>query len=80
VDSEASKYLARSFLLPALGLVAVAALAWNCQPSDWERLVYPGALIVGLAGVFNLNEGFKTWAVLRYGKGKANGEEVEGGK
>lgn len=57
-----SKYLARSFLLPLMAMIFIFALAYDCTPEQWKLLWAPGALITGCAGIFNLNEAFKTWA------------------
>ena len=56
-----TKYIARSFLLPLFGLIAVAVLAYRVPPDQWEQLKYPGLAVCILVGVFNANEGFKTW-------------------
>jgi len=58
-----SKYMARSFLLPLGAMIFIFVLAYNCTPEQWNLLWAPGALITGCAGIFNLNEAFKTWAL-----------------
>ena len=59
--SSLAKYMARSFLLPVAGMLGVLALAWQ-YPEQWDKLYIPGGLAAAFAGIFNLNEAFKTWA------------------
>jgi len=62
------KYMSRSFLLPLVGMVGVLYLAQK-HPDLWDKLWIPGLLCAAFAGIFNLNEAFKSWAELKYGRG-----------
>lgn len=61
-----NKYLARSFLLPALMGALYCALLFTEKLHGERELALVGLMLLSFAGIFNVSEAFKTWATLRY--------------
>jgi hypothetical protein len=50
------RYLARSFVLPLLGMLGTFALAYRIEPAEWKLLIYPGGLFGAFAGLFQVDQ------------------------
>ena len=55
-ESGGWRYLARSFVLPLIGMVGTFVLAYRIQPDQWKLLVYPGGLFGAFAGLFQVDQ------------------------
>lgn len=50
------RYLARSFVLPLLGMIGTFWLAKDIPPAEWKLLIYPGGLFGAFAGLFQVDQ------------------------
>lgn len=53
------KYLARSFVLPLIGMIGTFVLAYRIDPAQWQLLLYPGGLFGAFAGLFQVDQAVK---------------------